>query len=132
MSSNTQHIKTVLSLNLERTFDVIIASDCLFFKDFHVDLIQTLKRLLAPNGTCILLQPERDHTMSKFIDLSTKRTNEDTPIFDVEVFEDYNPQVKIIVIERSLTLKTRKDMNCLLQTTYVGVRASSELSEEPW
>jgi calmodulin-lysine N-methyltransferase len=51
------------------TFDVIIASDCLFFKDFHKDLLSMLQTLLMPTGLCLFLQPCRDNTMHIFIGL---------------------------------------------------------------
>ncbi|CAN0240657.1 unnamed protein product [Ectocarpus sp. 12 AP-2014] len=34
-------------------FDLIIASDCLFFKDFHDDLISTIGGLLRPGGRAV-------------------------------------------------------------------------------
>eukprot|EP00904_Undaria_pinnatifida_P002540 jgi/Undpi1/12287/HiC_scaffold_5.g01963.m1 len=48
-------------------FDLIIASDCLFFKDFHGDLKYTIETLLAPNGRAILVQPQRGGTVDLFM-----------------------------------------------------------------
>lgn len=75
-----------------RLFDVIIASDCLFFKDFHADLLQTLDQLLVPGGVGIFLQPSRDRTLQKFADLCTG-----TGAFQVEMIEDYSPEVTILI-----------------------------------
>ena len=43
-------------------FTRIIAADCLFFRDFHVDLVWLLKAALAPAGVIFLLQPRRGET----------------------------------------------------------------------
>lgn len=69
-------------------YDVILASDCLFFKDFHVGLLETIRRLLLPNGTAILLQPPRHGTMRMFLDLCID-------YFNVELFTDYCAQVTV-------------------------------------
>ncbi|KAG5185434.1 hypothetical protein JKP88DRAFT_207881 [Tribonema minus] len=47
-------------------FDVVIGSDCLFFEDFHADLIEILRRLIAPCGRAVLLQPSRGGSMERF------------------------------------------------------------------
>ena len=39
------------------TFDYVVAADCLFFKDFHIDLVHTIKTLLSASGTCLLFAP---------------------------------------------------------------------------
>ncbi|CAM9997887.1 unnamed protein product, partial [Choristocarpus tenellus] len=31
-------------------FDLIIGADCLFFKEFHIDLLATIAALLSPSG----------------------------------------------------------------------------------
>ena len=44
----------------KRKFDLIIACDILFFKNYHTDLIATLRRLIDPvGGKVLLLQPRR-------------------------------------------------------------------------
>eukprot|EP00903_Cladosiphon_okamuranus_P016033 g14804.t2 len=48
-------------------FDLIVASDCLFFKDFHDDLISTIESLLKPGGRAVLVQPQRGGTASLFM-----------------------------------------------------------------
>ncbi|CAN0440191.1 unnamed protein product [Ectocarpus sp. 12 AP-2014] len=50
-----------------RRFDLIIASDCLFFKDFHDDLISTIGGLLQPGGRAVLVQPQRGGTVNLFM-----------------------------------------------------------------
>ena len=41
--------RTLTSLEVPRagTFDFVVAADCLFFKDYHVDLVHTIKTLLS-------------------------------------------------------------------------------------
>lgn len=71
-------------------FDTVIAADCLFFKDFHRDLLDTLLLLLAPGGVGVFLQPARDGTLQRFVALCAE-----TGFFTTEIVEDYNPQVPI-------------------------------------
>lgn len=77
-----------------RLFDVIIASDCLFFREFHGDLVQTLRSLLSPGGVCLFLQPRRSGTMQTFVDKC-----ED--YFYIEIFEDYSAKVITIGVSSS-------------------------------
>ena len=48
-------------------FDVILAADCLFFRDFQDDLLWTLRTALACTGTVYLLQPLRGDSMRSFV-----------------------------------------------------------------
>ena len=74
--------------NGTRPFDVIIASDCLFFREFHCDLVQTLRLLLSRDGVCLFLQPRRTHTMQSFVDKCD-------PYFHTEIMEDYSVKVGV-------------------------------------
>lgn len=48
-------------------FHLVFASDCLFFEEFHDDLVHTIKQLLEPRtGKCLLLQPSRNGSMERF------------------------------------------------------------------
>lgn len=51
-------------------FDVVLISDCLFFKNYHVDLIHTIYNVLIDNGICIIISPVRGDTMDNFIKLA--------------------------------------------------------------
>lgn len=73
-----------------RLFDVIIASDCLFFREFHSDLVQTLRSLLSPGGVCLFLQPKRSCTMQTFVDKCEE-------YFHCEIIEDYSAKVTTIL-----------------------------------
>jgi predicted nicotinamide N-methyase len=77
-----------LTHNATTLFDVVIASDCLFFRDFHADLLETLRRVLRPGGVGIFLQPPRDGTMQRFMSLCVE-----SGYFATELREDYNPEV---------------------------------------
>ncbi|KAL2333810.1 hypothetical protein Fmac_015023 [Flemingia macrophylla] len=57
--------------NVADTFDIIIASDCTFFKDFHRDLARIVKRLLSKAGSseAILLSPKRGNSLDLFLEL---------------------------------------------------------------
>ncbi|GMF51661.1 unnamed protein product [Phytophthora fragariaefolia] len=59
--------------DLQHQFDLVFASDCLFFEEFHEDLAHTIKRLLRPgSGRCLLLQPSRNGSMERFSAVATR------------------------------------------------------------
>jgi len=47
-------------------FDLVVAADCLFFKDFHAALVHTLQTLLADSGRALLFAPLRGDTLDRF------------------------------------------------------------------
>ncbi|KAM7252237.1 hypothetical protein ACFE04_024120 [Oxalis oulophora] len=55
--------------NVSNTFDIIIASDCTFFDDFHKDLARVTKVLLRNVGPseAIFLSPRRGDSLEKFL-----------------------------------------------------------------
>jgi predicted nicotinamide N-methyase len=74
----------------DETFDIVIAADCLFFKDFHDDFLYVLTHSLRPGGLCFLLQPRRGGTMDLFLE-KIKFSS----VFEVVcITEDYSQQVK--------------------------------------
>lgn len=85
--SNAAQVSDITRGGVEQ-FDVVIASDCLFFRDFHADLLETLRQVLRPGGVGIFLQPARDGTMRQFIERCGQ-----TGYFATEVHENYNPEV---------------------------------------
>ena len=50
-----------------RSFDVILGADCLFFRDYHIDLLHTLDALLADDGLVLFIAPERPPTLDLFL-----------------------------------------------------------------
>lgn len=58
--------------NHSRKYDLIILADCLFFKDFHSELIATLLNLLRNSeSSIIMIVPERGDSLQKFIGLAS-------------------------------------------------------------
>ncbi|XP_021300879.1 calmodulin-lysine N-methyltransferase isoform X2 [Herrania umbratica] len=55
--------------NLSHTFDVIVASDCTFFKEFHKDLARITQLLLKNVGPseAIFVSPKRGNSLDKFL-----------------------------------------------------------------
>jgi predicted nicotinamide N-methyase len=54
-------------------YDVILLSDCLFFKNYHIDLVNTIDYLLSENGVCYFVAPPRGNTMDLFIDIAEEK-----------------------------------------------------------
>lgn len=73
------------------TVDVVIGSDCLFFKDFHDALVGMLYHILDKEGVVILLQPSRGGSMELFKEKSET-------FFDTEQYVDYHPEVRRLLI----------------------------------
>ncbi|KAF4359616.1 hypothetical protein G4B88_000427 [Cannabis sativa] len=56
--------------NISYSFDLIIASDCTFFKECHKGLAQVVKNLLKKVGPCeaIFFSPKRGDSLDKFLE----------------------------------------------------------------
>ncbi|KAF9618442.1 hypothetical protein IFM89_001165, partial [Coptis chinensis] len=56
--------------NVLNTFDIIIASDCTFFKEYHDGLAQTIKSLLKRSeaSEAIVFSPKRGNSLDKFLE----------------------------------------------------------------
>ncbi|XP_021635945.1 calmodulin-lysine N-methyltransferase isoform X4 [Hevea brasiliensis] len=56
--------------NISNTFDVIVASDCAFFKEFHKGLAFAVKLLLRNAGIseAIFFSPRRGNSLDKFLE----------------------------------------------------------------
>ena len=77
-------------------YDIIIISDCLFFKNYHIDLIYTIKSNLKDDGICIIISPPRGDSMelflkeaSSFFNVSIKKEELNFIDFDVNGFNPY-------------------------------------------
>lgn len=80
------HAECSLDTSKRGSFDLIIASDCLFFRSFHADLAQLIRSLLRPDtGLCILLQPKRGKSMDSFVEIACQVG------LSVSVRTDYDP-----------------------------------------
>ena len=71
-------------------FDLVIAADCLFFSDFHEDLLWTLSHALRENGVVLLLQPRRSGTMHAFV----QKAQVDG--FEVEEIANFNAAASVL------------------------------------
>ncbi|KAK3151022.1 hypothetical protein QOZ80_3AG0240690 [Eleusine coracana subsp. coracana] len=71
------------------TFDIIVASDCTFFKQFHQSLAQVVKSLLKHSATsqAIFLSPKRGDSLDKFLEIITENG------LCFELIENYDPTV---------------------------------------
>ncbi|KAD7479206.1 hypothetical protein E3N88_02342 [Mikania micrantha] len=56
-------------LDVSNSFDIIVASDCTFFKEFHRGLVQSVKCLLKKEGPseAIFLGPKRGNSLVDFL-----------------------------------------------------------------
>lgn len=56
-------------MTLSHTFDIIVASDCTFFKEYHKDVARTVKLLLKDSGPseAIFFSPKRGDSLDKFL-----------------------------------------------------------------
>ena len=71
----------------KRGFDFILAADCLFFRDFHDDLVWLLDNALDKvNGVAYLLQPRRGDSMQMFL---TKAEGD----FQVQVQDEFCEEI---------------------------------------
>ncbi|GMF34817.1 unnamed protein product [Phytophthora lilii] len=74
--------------DLQQQFDLVFASDCLFFEDFHDDLAHTIKSLLRPgSGRCLLLQPSRNGSMERFCAVAERHG------FSIQQSREYDPEI---------------------------------------
>ncbi|KDP46767.1 hypothetical protein JCGZ_06555 [Jatropha curcas] len=70
VKSMTLHWDQKETANISNTFDIIVASDCTFFKEFHEGLACTVKLLLRIAGTseAIFFSPKRGDSLDKFLE----------------------------------------------------------------
>lgn len=66
----TLHWDEEVTYNISNTFDVIVASDCTFFKEFHNALACTVKLLLKNDGRseAVFFCPKRGDSLDKFLE----------------------------------------------------------------
>ncbi|XP_008241832.1 PREDICTED: calmodulin-lysine N-methyltransferase isoform X1 [Prunus mume] len=75
--------------NISSTFDLIVASDCTFFKEFHNGLAQIVKFLLGKvqPSEAIFLSPKRGDSLDKFLE----KTKENDLRFSIT--ENYDAEI---------------------------------------
>ncbi|KAK5644674.1 hypothetical protein RI129_005974 [Pyrocoelia pectoralis] len=52
---------------VDKTFDVILCADCLFFDEGRIHLIKCLWDLMSSNSLALIMAPRRGNTLAKFI-----------------------------------------------------------------
>ncbi|CAM9622287.1 unnamed protein product [Chrysoparadoxa australica] len=75
------------------SFDVIMGADCLFFVEFHTELLATLHSLLAERGVVVLCQPTRGGSMQLFSERAAAAG------FTVQTVEAYSNRVEALHAE---------------------------------
>ena len=70
----------------EELYDVIICADCLFFKETSASLAQSIYRMLLPDGTALIVTPNREGTLGYFKNLAME-------YFTVDEVDDYSCEV---------------------------------------
>ena len=73
-------------------YDAILAADCLFFTDFHDDLLWTLAEAVSDAGVIYLLQPRRAGSMQLFVQKAAA-------VFCVEEITDYSARITALHME---------------------------------
>lgn len=63
----SESVRQLLDLNDGELFDVVVASDVLFFES-HEPLAEALNNLLSPSGVALFCQPSRNCSMERFLD----------------------------------------------------------------
>lgn len=69
MKSRMLHWNQEELSDISNSFDIIVASDCTFFKEFHKGLVQTVKCLLSKEGPseAIFFGPKRGNSLDEFL-----------------------------------------------------------------
>lgn len=75
-------------------FDVLLAADCLFFRDFHQQLLQTLQLLMHESSVALLLQPQRGGTLDEFLSLCRRADS----AVEATLCEDFNSEVRATML----------------------------------
>uniref|UniRef100_A0A0E0CXW3 Calmodulin-lysine N-methyltransferase n=1 Tax=Oryza meridionalis TaxID=40149 RepID=A0A0E0CXW3_9ORYZ len=89
VNSMVLHWDVEQASEMNSSFDIIVASDCTFFKQFHQSLVRVVKSLLKPSETsqAIFLSPKRGDSLSKFLEVIKKNG------LTCELIEKYDPTV---------------------------------------
>lgn len=85
----TLHWDQEQASDMLNSFDIIVASDCTFFKQFHQSLAWTVKSLLKHSETsqAIFLSPRRGDSLNKFLETIKEYG------LCYELIENYDPTV---------------------------------------
>ncbi|KAG1354111.1 putative endo-1,4-beta-xylanase 5-like [Cocos nucifera] len=89
VKSMTLHWNEEPAADILNSFDVIVASDCTFFKEFHESLARIVKSLLkySEGSEAIFLSPRRGDSLDKFLEKIMEAS------LQYELVEKYDSQV---------------------------------------
>lgn len=81
---------------MQESFDICLASDCVHFQEFHDGLFMTIGRTLAVNGIALLCQPKRGDSLNNFMSLVNHVNggiHGSEPLFEIILLENFHPKV---------------------------------------
>ncbi|CAM0872237.1 unnamed protein product [Alopecurus aequalis] len=89
IKSMTLHWDQEQPSDMLNSFDIIVASDCTFFKQFHQSLARAVKSLLKHSETsqAIFFSPKRGDSLNKFLEIIKEHG------LCYELIENYDPTV---------------------------------------
>ena len=101
------------------SYQLCLASDCVHFQEFHDGLLNTIARTLSVGGIALLCQPKRGTSLQNFmtmvdtVNASTGAPSsggeEEGPLFQITLFEDFYPKVTAMHKELSESKSTAAD-----------------------
>lgn len=77
-------------------FDLIFGADILFFRDYHLSLIESIYDLLTDNGQAIIVAPNRDNTLDLFKSSLEQNSN---LVINIQPLAELNDEFRIIMQE---------------------------------
>lgn len=98
-------------------YQLCLASDCVYFQEFHDGLLTTIARTLEVDGLALLCQPKRGTSLQNFINLvnavNTQQNGhgERGALFQITLFEDFYPKVSAIHKSFSSEADTNAEQN---------------------
>ena len=82
-----------LEAQYQKSFDFILIADCLFFHNYHLELINALTMLLKEDGEVIIIAPKRGGTQDLFVERARNLG------FHVEIFHTIHPLIDLKVAQ---------------------------------
>ncbi|EEB15138.1 conserved hypothetical protein [Pediculus humanus corporis] len=59
--------------DLNKSYDIVISSDCLFFNETREDLVETFWNSLKEDGLGLIMAPKRGNTLNLFLNIANKK-----------------------------------------------------------
>ncbi|KAK6640161.1 hypothetical protein RUM44_011847 [Polyplax serrata] len=67
------HLDWVDRRQVTKPYDIVLSSDCLFFDETRVNLVDTIWELLKEDGMALVIAPRRGDTLNSFIKIAYKK-----------------------------------------------------------